>query len=136
MNGRAYLDLARELLLGKTEVHWRAAAGNAYYALMLECRDALLRWGQIIPRGASVHTFVRLRFALAADKDLRKIGDALDELGRLRSRAQYELNPSRDWSSAVRARHATQRASDALALLDGIDNDPARRAAAVASLPP
>src|SRR5438876_8088567 len=86
MQGRQYLDLARELVQGGTEVHWRGAAGRAYYALMLECREALFRWGFQVPPHASVHHFVRLRFAMPADPDLKVIGQALERLGRLRNK--------------------------------------------------
>jgi hypothetical protein len=83
MEGRAFLDVASELVLGATEAHWRAAAGRAYYALMLEGWTALLRWGFVVPPRDSIHSYVRLRFRYATDTDLRKVADALDQLGKL-----------------------------------------------------
>lgn len=44
MNGRAFLEVARGLAQDATEAHWRSALGRAYYALLLEARDLLLRW--------------------------------------------------------------------------------------------
>ena len=78
MQGRRFLDLARDVEVGATEVHWRGAAIHAYYALFLECRDALLRWGIPIPRHRNIHAHVRLRFSYARDQDLNRIGSTLD----------------------------------------------------------
>jgi hypothetical protein len=136
MQGRAYLDLACEVIAGGDELHWRGAAIHAYYALFLECRDALRRWGVVIPRRQDVHSFVRLKYNWAGSTDLRGIGDNLDWLLRRRNAASYEMNPVPWFTAGREAQEAITRAAAALALLDAIDGDAARRTAAIASLPP
>src|SRR5438552_18051268 len=74
MQGRDFLELAREVVLGGTEKHWRCTVGRAYYAVVLECRDALARWSYPLPPGESVHRWVRMRFDYPADADLNFIG--------------------------------------------------------------
>src|SRR5262245_60571509 len=91
MAGREFLAVARDVVVRPTEYHRRAATVHAYYALFLECRDALTRWGRTPPRRDSVHAWVRLRLAYAGDPGLRQIGGLLDELGRRRNRANYDL---------------------------------------------
>src|SRR5947209_2849698 len=92
MRGRAFLGAAQDLAAATTEAHWRAAAGCAYYALLLEARDALQRWGfPAFPRD-KVHAQVRLRFTYAAHADLKNIGNALDHRVQLRNQAHYQLN--------------------------------------------
>jgi hypothetical protein len=136
MRGRDFLAAANQALSGAVEPCWRTACIDAYYALFLECRDALGRWGFIPSRRDAVHAWVRLRFTYATDRDLNQLGDTLDDLGRVRNRASYDLNPSALFASATEARRTIQDANAALVLLDQIDGDATRRAAAIASLPP
>ncbi len=136
MKGRQFLDLAREVVVGATELHWRGAAIHAYYALVLECRDAQIRWKFATPHRHNVHSTVRLRFQYATHADLKRIADELENLGKLRNEASYELTTRVHFLSDGCVTQAIQDAADALALLDAIEADPARLAVALASIPP
>jgi hypothetical protein len=101
---------------------------------MLECRDALFRWGFALPPRENVHNFARMRFDFPSHGDLRQIGDALDRWCRLRNKADYDLSSLTEFTSDVRAQQAILEATTCLALLDAIDSDAARLAAAVAAI--
>lgn len=136
MRGRAFLELARDVVAGTTEAHRRATVIHAYYALILECRDALHHWGIAIPPRHDVHSFVRLRFLYAANADLRALGGALDRWCYFRNQANYVLRALPKFATDAFAHDAIREATAALTLLDTIDSDPARRAAAIAAFPP
>ena len=137
MQGREFLDLARELLAsGTSPRHWRAVVIHAYYALLLECREAMARWGlPPVPR-QQVHAQVRLRLVYASDADLKRIGNALVVLNKHRNAASYDLAPLSQFASAKVAQADVQLAGDAVVLLDSIDGDATRRAAAIGSIRP
>jgi hypothetical protein len=134
MDGRAFLDVARELVQGPSEAHWRAAASRAYYALMLEGRTALERWGFSLPPQHQIHAFVRLRFLYAPDSDLKDVGYALERLGSLRNRADYHLTAPAHFASKSHAAQAVHEAEVNVARPDRLEGDPARRAAAIAAI--
>lgn len=136
MQGRAFLEVAREAAAGTTEAHWRATVILAYYALFLECRDALTRWSIAIAPHQNVHSAVRLRLMYAANADLKSIGRKLDDWCRERNQANYNLSAARKFTTDAFAHTAIREATAALALLDAIESDPVRRAAAIASFPP
>jgi hypothetical protein len=133
MVGRDFLVVAREAVRGTTSAHWRDAAGRAYYALFLECREVLRGWGIAPAPRDNAHSFVRLRLTYCSDPDLHNIGLTLDRLIRLRNRADYELH-AREFDTDSEARDAITRATDAIALLDAVTADAARSAAAVADI--
>ncbi len=137
MQGREFLELARELLsFGTLPRHWRAAVIHAYYALLLECRDAMTHWGFPPLARQQVHAQVRLRLVYATDPDMKEIGYKLEDLSKDRNLASYDLRTLPLFASAVAAQTAVQKAADALALLDAVEADPVRRAAAIASIRP
>ena len=136
MQGRAFLDIARELVSGGTESHWRATVVQAYYSLFLECRDALTGWRIAVPLRQNVHTSVRLRYLYAANSELKKLGRTLDEWCLHRNHASYHLSTLAKFTSEGLAQDSLTEITAALALLDAIESDPMRRAAAIASFPP
>jgi hypothetical protein len=136
MDGRALLDVARELAAGLSEAHWRSSVGRAYYALLHEVLDTLRRWGFSLPPRDKVHTFCRLKLVYATAPDLKRVGLTLEALGRLRNTADYQVTLSGPFVSARIAVQALADAKAAVALLDALEANPARRAAAVGSIPP
>ena len=136
MNGRLFLEPARDLVGGPTEAHRRAAAGRAYYAAFQEAHVALRRWGVTIPARENIHAAVRLRFLYAGDPDANTIGRWLDELVQLRNQADYKLASPGDFRDAKPARDAINLASDLIDLLDAIEAVPIRRAEVVAMIRP
>lgn len=134
MDGRAFLDVADRLALRQTEADWRTSAGRAYYGLFQECRAALEAWGFVPASGEQVHRFVRLHFAYPADADLKGIAKTLEDLGRLRNHADYQLAIQGPFVTAKASRDVVVMARNALALLDTTLADAKRRAAAVAAV--
>ncbi len=127
--------MARELAAGASEPHWRSSVGRAYYALLHEVPGTLKRWGFSLPPRDKVHTFARLKLVFATAPDLKRIGLTLEALGRLRNTADYQLSLPGPFVSARIADSAVADAEAAVVLLDALEADPARRTAAVGSIP-
>jgi uncharacterized protein (UPF0332 family) len=134
MDGREFLTAARRLLQTKMEADLRSATSRAYYALMHEAKALLLQWGfAILPR-ENVHTFVRLRFSYAQNVDTKEIGRRLDKLVKWRNAADYQLTTIGPFGSDQLPQQAVDEAKDTIALLDALDANSARRAAAIAAI--
>jgi hypothetical protein len=136
MDGRALLDVGRQLAAGSTEAHWRSSVGRAIYGLLHEALGALGRWGFALPPRDKVHTFVRLKLVYATDPDLKRSGLTLEAVGRLRNTADYQIGTSAQFVSPRIAVSAVTDAESAIALLDAIEADPSRRTGAVRTIPP
>jgi hypothetical protein len=96
----------------------------------------MARWGlPPVPR-QQLHAQVRLRLVYASDVGLKKIGDALEVLNKHRNAASYDLQVLPQFASPKVSQVDVQLVTSALALLDSIDADQARRAAAIASIRP
>jgi hypothetical protein len=134
MQGRAFLDVARDDLKGASEAHFRSAATRAYYALFLEARDALDRWGIALPPKHSIHAFVRLRFVYPQDQDLNYIGSAVEKLGYLRNLADYAITHPGQFTRDIEARRAILSAEKAIMVLDQIEADSQRLDATIKSI--
>jgi hypothetical protein len=104
--------------------------------LLLECRDAMTRWGLPPLSRQQVHAQVRLRLVYSTYPDLKEIGRKLERLGMDRNSASYDLRSLPLFASPAAAQAAVQTADDGLTLLDAVDADPARRTAAAASIKP
>jgi hypothetical protein len=83
-----------------------------------------------------VHASVRQRLLFSTDNDLWQIGKVLEDLGEDRNQANYDLSDDLQFVIPRFAHDNVQRAADALALLDAIEADPARRAAAIGAIRP
>jgi hypothetical protein len=94
------------------------------------------RWGLPPLTRLQVHAQVRFRLLYSSENDLQQIGQALEELGRHRNQANYDLSDDLMFAVPHFAQADVQAAEAALALLDAIEADPARRTAAVASIRP
>ncbi len=134
MTGREFLVVARETVRGRTEAHWRAAAGRSYYALMLELRGAFARWGLTIPSPVFVHQITLQRTFASTDQDIKQIGRWLEELRRVRGLSDYDLAGRPDFATDVEARRMIRFSTDALAHFDAIDADLPRRTAIAAQI--
>jgi uncharacterized protein (UPF0332 family) len=128
MQGRQFLDVARRMLAVGTEAEWRAAAGRAYYAVMLEARELLAGWGIGPGPRANYHYFVQSRFNTGADPAVLQIGATLNRLAGLRTAADYDLSALPKFRSAAAAGDAVQKAEQAIQFLDALAKDAARKA--------
>src|SRR5262245_7223127 len=133
MVGRDFLEVARRLVSGPTEADRRSSVSRSYYSLFIECRDALLRWGFNFPQRDS-HREVQRRFTFPKHPDLNRIADVLSQLVSHRNSADYGMTGARHGFDAAAAADAEAKARSALSVLDALDADPARRAAAVAAI--
>jgi hypothetical protein len=134
MDGREFLQSARDLLAVPCERNWRSAAGRAYYALLHEGQTTLQRWGFPKLAQENLHVFVRRRFVFTPHPDLQAVGRALDRLSHLRNQGDYQLSTSGPFAGAPDATNAVAMAASMVALLDAINADPVRSAAVVAAL--
>jgi hypothetical protein len=131
--GRDFLDTADRLSKLSAESDWRSAASRSYYAVYLECREALIQWGFSFPIRAS-HLEVSRRFAFPKNNDLNQIAALFQNLSSLRNKADYDLGSSGSFATPSQSTNSVAQGRAAIKLLDSLSADAARRAQAIADI--
>jgi len=134
MDGRDFLGIAQHLLSLPTEASWRSAASRLYLALLHEARAALDRWGFPLPPQDDIHTFVLSRFGSHRSMDLLRVEDGLRRLKPFAEEPDFALSAVGSFADAAEVSQHLVLAQLVVDLLDQIDYDPARRAAAIADI--
>ncbi len=134
MDGRAFLDSAQDLLSLPKEANWRSAASRLYLALLHEARVALERWGFPLPPQDNIHAFVLSRFDSPLSMDLLRVWDALGRLSSFADEADFALSSAGRLGDAAGVSFHLVLAQVTIDLLDPIENDPIRRAAAIGDI--
>ncbi|MDR3633939.1 MAG: hypothetical protein P4L84_09050 [Isosphaeraceae bacterium] len=84
-----------------------------------------------------MHSFVKNTLVYSNDLDMKQVGLTLERLGQTRNDADYQLSdPKRLFIRAEFVLERIEHAHKALVLLDEVDSDDTRRAAAIASTKP
>jgi hypothetical protein len=133
MRGRDFLQTAVRLSAMNSESDWRSSIGRSYFALYLECREAIRRWGFPI-QSRSSHREVSQRLSFPKNVDLAILSKTFQDVSAKRNKAYYELAANPLFQNSTSSIHSTTEARTAIALLDAIESDPARLAAAVAAI--
>jgi hypothetical protein len=133
MRGRDFLQSAARLAAMNSESDWRTSIGRSYYALYLECREALRRWGFPIPSRSS-HREVAQRLSFPNNVDLAILSKTFQDVSAKRNKADYELAANPLFQNSTSSIHSTTEARTAIALLDALESDPVRLAAAIAAI--
>jgi hypothetical protein len=101
IQGRAFLDVAWELLAGLGEADWRSAAIRAYYAGFHVARQLFDICGFKAPDGDRAHAYLWLRLSNSGHPDVNNAGLSLNHLRGKRNLADYDLYYSLDQISAT-----------------------------------
>ncbi len=102
--------------------------------MLQEARVALDRWGFPLPPQDDIHDFVLSRYDSVPNMDLLRVADVLQRLGGLAEEADFALTAVGSFADASKVSQRLLLAQIGIALLDQIDNDPARRATAIGDL--
>src|SRR5947209_4703276 len=87
-----FRNIAGDILRrGSRPVHCRTAIGRAYYGAFLVARELLLPHFAV-PRSDDVHEAVTRLLGRSGRSELKRIGQQLRDLRRMRNKADYDMN--------------------------------------------
>jgi uncharacterized protein (UPF0332 family) len=121
MNPRDFLDVADELATGIREADWRSAASRAYYAAFHIARRLLGRCGFGVPDADQAHAYLWLRLCNSGQPDIKRAGEDLQYLRKIRNQADYDIDDPFDQRQAV---EVVQQATDIIIVLEAAATTP------------
>ena len=125
MQGRDFLDVAKNLSRSQFEASLRSAISRAYYALLNTAAQLLMELGFSVEQGPGVHGQVRNRFFNCGIEQLGEFSSTLDELRRQRNEADYNMKSNAFQNQAICALRIA-KAETAIRLLADCDKEPLR----------
>ncbi len=131
MNPDEFLDLAGEWATGPRQGEWRSAASRAYYAVFHHARRVLRGAGFRVPEADRAHAYLWRRLENSGHPDIRKTGELMGDLRRIRNRADYDFD--RPFAER-RGMEAVEFGCDAARLLKLFPGEPAVLARVVAAI--
>jgi uncharacterized protein (UPF0332 family) len=125
MQGRDFLDVAKNLCRSQIEASLRSAISRAYYALLNTAAQLLMGLGFSMEQGPGVHGQVRNRFFNCGIEQLGEFSSTLDELRRQRNEADCNMK-SKEFQSQAICTLRVAKAEAAIGLLTDCDKEPLR----------
>jgi len=125
MQGRDFLEVAKNLVKSQFEASIRSAVSRAYYAVLNSANELLLTLGFSVERGPGVHGQVRNRLSNCGVENLAGFPGILDELRAQRNDADYNMKSQEFFSQAICALRVA-KAEFAINLLSDCNKEPLR----------
>jgi uncharacterized protein (UPF0332 family) len=123
MDGRDFLEVARDLASGSREADWRSAVSRAYYAAFHVARLFMEEVGFTVPRADRAHAHIWLRLANSGDPQTSRAGNELKALREVRNLCDYDLRRGVVQAFAVAQ---VKQAEDLIRVLDAGRAEPTR----------
>jgi uncharacterized protein (UPF0332 family) len=95
MDGKDFIQVAKDLIKGASEAHWRSSISRSYYAAFHISRRFVLRKGGGVPQTRDAHMMVREYLIGSNDPEVSALGTILGDLHAKRRKADYDLESFR-----------------------------------------
>jgi uncharacterized protein (UPF0332 family) len=125
MQGRDFLDVAKNLARSQIEASLRSAISRAYYAMLNSAVQFLIQLGFRVAQGPGKHGEVHHRLFNSGIEPALKFSNMLDELRKRRNDADYNMNSAELQNQATCALWVAN-AELAIILLADCDKEPLR----------
>ena len=125
MNGKEFLDGAKNLARSQFEASLRSAISRAYYALLNVAIQFLTELGFSVEHGPGAHGQAYRRLFNCGVEPMNKFARTLDELRTLRNQADYNMK-STDFKDQATSVLRVAKAATAIDLFNDSNKEPLR----------